>query len=155
MLAMAGRECSIFSKCDVTPVAVLWTVDVCCRAIAFGMPVQHCSWLLNTTSGESSGFQFPTFGVLVSALGLSVLSATIMTVLAEMWTLWDPFGTAMNTFSWSLGIATEIDHMLNEFYEYDIKVLVRKHAYMDPSAELNGMIVGGICDCNYERPQTV
>lgn len=152
MLALAGRECSIFSKRDVTPVAVLWTIDICCRAIAFGTPVQHCDWLVN---GTSEGFEIPSLEVLGSALVMSVLSATIMAVLSEMWTLWDPFGKGMNTFSWSLGIATEIDHMLNEFYEYDTKVLVRKHAYMDPSAQLNGMMNGGLCDCSSDRPQTV
>ncbi|KAK3186463.1 hypothetical protein K4F52_004764 [Lecanicillium sp. MT-2017a] len=152
MLALAGRECSIFSKRDVTPVAVLWTIDICCRAIAFGTPIQHCDWLVN---GTSEGFEIPSLEILGSALVMSVLSATIMAVLSEMWTLWDPFGKGMNTFSWSLGIATEIDHMLNEFYEYDTKVLVRKHAYMDPSAQLNGMMNGGLCDCSSDRPQTV
>ncbi|XWW97451.1 hypothetical protein V2A60_005433 [Cordyceps javanica] len=62
---------------------------------------------------------------------LATTCAMVMMVLAEMWSLWDPFGLGMNTFSWTLGIASEIDNMLNEFYESENKVPVREHKFMD------------------------
>lgn len=61
---------------------------------------------------------------------LTLVCAVIMMILAEMWAMWDPFGKGMNTFSWTLGIASEIDNMLNEFYEAQMKAPVREHRFM-------------------------
>lgn len=156
MLALAGRECSLFSYSDVAPVAFMWTVDLCCRALAFGSPIQNCDWLVNATDSSDLGFQIPRLGAVLSWIAVSIVSATILTILNEMWQLWDPFGKAVNAYSWSLGIASEIDNMLNEFYEYDTNILIRKHAYMDASAYFNGMLQGyGNGDCDCPERQTV
>lgn len=163
MLALAGRECSIFSYTDVAPVAFLWTVDVACRLLSFGIPAQNCDWLVNSTrpprenfdavtGKHSTDIQLPMMVTMVSMAGIAVMSATILTVLNEMWKMWDPFGRGTNTYAWTLGVAMEIDNLVNEFYEYDTRGLVRMHAYMDPSShpvDCNGQSIGD------SRPQTV
>ena len=94
MLALAGRECCIFSYTDVAPVCFLWAVDVACRLIAFGSPIQHCEWLVNSssTARRPNAVQIPTMLTLVSIVGVATLSATMLTILNEMWRMWDPFG---------------------------------------------------------------
>lgn len=134
MLALAGRETTVYTGGDVVPVCILVTVDVCCRMLALLIPIQRCSWFM---ADESEG------GALVLSwkfVLLALVCAAVMTILEEMLTMWNPFGRAMNTFPWSLGIASEIDNMLNEFYEYDRGVMVRKHGYMQSSRERNEMM---------------
>lgn len=157
MLALAGRECSIFSFLDVAPIAFLWSVHLAGWLIAMYCPVQNCDWLVSWTPHEfedSGSLQFPSLSIMVVMGVLSVLSAMLTTVLSEMWKMWDPFGAGTNTHAWTLGIATEIDNMLNEFYEYDTKGLIRKHAYMDPSAYLNDVGFGA-CGSSGNKAQTV
>ncbi|POR31561.1 Uncharacterized protein TPAR_08246 [Tolypocladium paradoxum] len=145
MLALAGRECGIFSFLDVAPIAFLWSVHLAGWLIAVYCPVQNCDWLVAWTPEEvedSASLEFPSLSIMMVMAVLSVLSAMLTTILSEMWKMWDPFGAGTNTHAWTLGIASEIDNMLNEFYEYDTKGLIRKHAYMDPSAYLNDMGCG-------------
>lgn len=123
MLALAGRECTVYAGCDVVPLCMLWTVDVCSRVVALVMPVRRCAWI---DSARGSYVTWP--------MGfLALVCTVIMMILAEMWSMWDPFGQGMNPFSWTLGIASEIDNMLNEFYESENKVPVREHKFMDVS----------------------
>ena len=51
-------------------------------------------------------------------------------------------------------MAMEIDNMLNEFYEYDTRVLIRKHAYMDPSSHPDDLGSSRRAEGN-SRPRTV
>lgn len=94
---------------------------------------------VNSGDPDSPDLEFPRAGALVAYIVMALISATVMTILEEMWCLWDPYGKAINTLTWTRGIASEIDHMLNEFYEYDTATLIRKHAYMGASAQLNGL----------------
>lgn len=141
MLAQAGRECNIFSLQDVVPIALLYVVDFCCRVVAFGVPIQNCEWVINETDLQAHNSIVPRAGAFVAWVMLSIIGAAMLSVLEEMWHLWDPLGKSTNVYSWSLGIASEIDHMLNEFYEHDTSILVRKHAYMDASVQLNGPLM--------------
>lgn len=134
MLALAGRECTVYAGGDVLPICMLWTVDLSCRSLALLMPLKHCGWYMG------SEFHHQPFYFSWRSIALSLVCAITMMMLSEMWAFWDPFGKGMNVFSWSLGIASEIDNMLNEFYEQDTRVMVRKHAYMPPSRELNSFL---------------
>ena len=155
MLALAGRECSVFSYTDIAPVAFLWSVDIACRMIAFATPIRNCDWIINSTHPSHGGqnIQIPTMMTLVAMVGISAICSMILTVLDEMWKMWDPFGRGTNTFSWTLGIAMEIDNMVNEFSEYDTRALLRKHAYMDPSSHPDDMTQTGATSSS--REQTV
>ncbi|KAM3513511.1 hypothetical protein MY11210_002798 [Beauveria gryllotalpidicola] len=121
ILAFGGRECTVYASCDVIPNCTLWTVDICCRLIALSVPIRRCSWLVKPVGMD----------LIVRMALLVVMPAAAMLILAEMWSLWNPFGKGLNTFSWTLGIASEIDNMLNEFYESETKVPVREHKFMD------------------------
>ncbi|KAM4064504.1 hypothetical protein HRG_005131 [Hirsutella rhossiliensis] len=132
MLSLAGRECGIFSLTDVLPVVFLHSVSVAGWLIALYSPIQRCDWIVDWAPDGSTGINLPTLNAMVPMAVLSLMSSMLTTVLAEMWMMWDPFGKGTNTYGWTLGIAMEIDNMLNDFYEYDTDALVRAHTYMDP-----------------------
>ncbi|PHH70688.1 hypothetical protein CDD82_6972 [Ophiocordyceps australis] len=146
MLARAGRELSVYSYHDVIPVALLWSVTVASWFIAYYHPIHQCGSFINVSKDDApngvdlmpeTGFYPVSLGMLGIMGVVAALSAMLLTVVDEMWKMWDPFGRGMNCFAFTLGIASEIDNMMNEFYEYDIKAFVRKHSYMDSSEWLN------------------
>lgn len=132
MMALAGRECSVFAYRDVAPIAFLWAVDGSMRLIALVLPAQHCDYITNSPRNTAGEMMFPTAMTLLAMVGISSISAIILVLLQELWNMWDPFGKGINTFSWTLGIAREIDDMLNEYAEYDEKYLIRVHSYIRP-----------------------
>lgn len=123
MMAMAGRECAVSTRNDVVPIAFLWTIDIASRILVFAMPIHNCGLLVKArgTSG---------IALILSIFFLAIIGATHLTIVNEMWRMWDPFQEGVDSTAWACGVALEIDNMLNEFYEYDTSVLVRKHAYM-------------------------
>lgn len=157
MLGLARRECSIFALIDVIPQAFLWSTHLAGWLIALYCPVQNCERLVSWPHDDDGKLDFPTMDLVLPMAALALLSAMLTTVLAEMWQMWDPFDKGTNTRAWTLGVANEIneiDNMLNEFYEYDTKGLVRKHAYMDTSAYLDDIGLGS-CGSSGNRAQTV
>ncbi|KAF7551110.1 hypothetical protein G7Z17_g5232 [Cylindrodendrum hubeiense] len=94
--------------------------------------LQNCDWIINSPRNTGGNIMIPTAMTLVAIFGISAMSATILTLLQELWNMWDPFGKGINTFAWTLGIAREIDDMLNEYDEYDENSLIRVHSYMQP-----------------------
>ncbi|KAI9155095.1 hypothetical protein HJFPF1_07663 [Paramyrothecium foliicola] len=132
MLAMAGRECTIFAGSDVAPVVLLWLLTICCWILAFLAPVAKCDMLVNATN-PTLDHQMPGFHVFLAALPLSAVSAVLLSLLDELWRMWEPFRRGVNTFAFTLGLAKEIDNMVNQFYEDDSVVPVRRHAYIRPS----------------------
>ncbi|KPM37840.1 hypothetical protein AK830_g8744 [Neonectria ditissima] len=136
MMALAGRECTVFSYGDVAPVAFMWMLDLSTRLISVTLPAQNCDYIINSTRNVGGRMMFPTFFTLLIIVGVSAASATILTLLDELWQMWDPFAQGMNTFSWTLGIAREIDDMLNEFSEDDETVLIRKHAFVESEEDV-------------------
>lgn len=147
LFAMAGRDCGIYSLRDVVPITLLSVVDFCGRVVAFGVPVQNCEWIIRETDTQVHNPVAPRAEAFVAWVVLSIISATVLSILDEMWRLWDPLGKSTNVYAWSLGIASEIDLMLNEFYEQDTSTLDRRHAYMDSSIGLSPPLVvsGGEC----------
>ncbi|ODA79057.1 hypothetical protein RJ55_04648 [Drechmeria coniospora] len=122
MLSLAGRECTIFSHGDIAPMAFLWSVRLAGWLVALYNPVQSCQMLVNRTLAEDdSTTRLPllNLSILFFMVVLAILSTTLTIIIREMWCMWDPFSKATNPYAWTLGIANEIDNMLNEFYEYD------------------------------------
>lgn len=132
MMALAGRECSVFAYRDVAPIAFLWAVDGSMRLIALVLPAQHCDYIINSPRNTAGEMMFPTAMTILAMVGISAISSIILVLLQELWNMWDPFGRGINTFSWTLGIAREIDDMLNEYAEDDEKYLIRVHSYIRP-----------------------
>ncbi|KAH6889719.1 hypothetical protein B0T10DRAFT_571779 [Thelonectria olida] len=130
MLAFAGRESFINSFGDVSPTVLIWLIDVSVRIIALTLPAQNCDWIINTTQDVHGRLTVPTLMTVVAIFGLSAISATILTLLSEMWQMWDPFSCGINNHAWTLGLAREVDHMVNEFDEQDDCAKIRKHGYM-------------------------
>ncbi|KAK2597405.1 hypothetical protein QQS21_005953 [Conoideocrella luteorostrata] len=128
MLALAGRECFIFSYSDVAP----FNSD---RLSPVG---EHL-------------FQWPNWSTTFAIAVMAIIIGCLLTILTEMWNMWDPVGRGINMYSWTLGMAREIDNLLNEFYEYDKSALIRKHAYMNPSSHPDDMSA----QTADSRPQTV
>ncbi|QUC16620.1 uncharacterized protein UV8b_00861 [Ustilaginoidea virens] len=158
MLALAGRECCIFSSSDIAPVTFLWALNVACHSVAILTPVYHCDWIVNTNRPSpinDGSLQWPESATWAAITGAAVVGATILSILNEMWNMWDPFGRGINTYSWTLGIAMEIDNMVNEFYEYDTKALIRKHAYMAPSSHPYDHVTDNVGESSNSEPRTV
>ncbi|UNI17753.1 hypothetical protein JDV02_004073 [Purpureocillium takamizusanense] len=145
ILAQSGRECAVFAFTDVIPLESLCFVYMAGWLIALYVPVQHCNWFVQKPplELELSSQPVPTLAMLAAMAALSTSCSMLTTILSQMWRLWDPFRKGTNTYGWTLGIATEIDDLLNEFDEYDAKELLRKHSYMDPSAYLDDMKYDG------------
>lgn len=148
MLSLAGRECSIFSYGDTSPVAFLWAMDIACHLLALGVPLQNCSWFI--PSEPSSVLQYIFSESFVVMILIAAICASLLTLLDEMWRQWKPFDGGVNVESWTLGIASEIDNFVNEFHEYDSRVVIRGHAYMAQS-----QIGGGSQRAGSGRPFTV
>lgn len=58
---------------------------------------------------------------------LALICTVGMMLLDEMWSMWDPYGRGINVHSWTLGIAMEIDAMINEFNEWKTMRVVQPH----------------------------
>ncbi|CEJ92927.1 hypothetical protein VHEMI08554 [[Torrubiella] hemipterigena] len=151
LFAMAGRDCGIYSLRDVVPITLLSVVDFCGRVVAFGVPVQNCEWIISETDAQVHNSVAPRAEIFVAWVVLSIISAAVLSILDEMWRLWDPLGKSTNVYAWSLGIASEIDHMLNEFYEQDTSTLDRRHAYMGSSIPLSPPLVVSCGECCERR----
>lgn len=108
---MVGRECCVSAYQDnVNPLAFLWTVDIAARLICASLPLQTCTTL---------AWSMMTRAVFEIA-GISVIAATSLTILDEIWRLWDPFAKSINMYSWTLGLAREIDLMVSGVYDSDM-----------------------------------
>lgn len=137
MMAFSGRECFIFSFRDVAPLVLLRLLDVCMRMIALTLPAQNCDWIINSTRDTHGRIMVPRLMTIVAIFGISAVSALLLMLLNEIWQMWDPFRHGFNNFAWTLGLAREIDAMVNEYDERDEASRIRKHAYMIevPSSE--------------------
>ncbi|RSL67133.1 hypothetical protein CEP51_012699 [Fusarium floridanum] len=124
MMAVAGRDCGIYAyRENLNPIAFLWTTDIVTRIVCLSIPIQTCttlSWPMITR-------------VVFEIVGISIVTATTLTILDEMWGIWDPYAKGINAYSWTLGIAREIDSMLNDVYDSDWDkdggLPLRKHGY--------------------------
>ncbi|RSL73840.1 hypothetical protein CEP54_000186 [Fusarium duplospermum] len=124
MMAAAGRDCGIPAFRDnLNPIAFLRIVDTATRIVCLSIPVQTCTtlaWSMMTRVAFEIG-------------GISIITATALTILDEMWSLWDPYAKGINAYAWTLGIAREIDSMLNDVYDSDWDkdkgLPLRKHGY--------------------------
>lgn len=143
MLSLAGRECGIFSRTDVLPSVFLHSVSAAGWLIALYSPLQRCNWIVDWAPDDSTVVRFPTLNAMIPMAILSLMSSMLTTVIAEMWRMWDPFGKGTNTYAWTLGIAMEIDNILNDFYEYDSNPPIRANTYMDPVHFRHGLTSDG------------
>ncbi|KAI8656039.1 hypothetical protein NCS55_01258100 [Fusarium keratoplasticum] len=110
LMAMIGRESSVYAYSDnVKPIAFLWTFDIVARVLCLSLPIQTCTTLAWSMMGRAA----------LEIAGISVITATALTILNEIWGLWDPYAKGVNIYSWTLGVAREIDAMLNDVYDSD------------------------------------
>ncbi|KAM0429691.1 hypothetical protein ACHAPT_006297 [Fusarium lateritium] len=124
-LGIAGRESRIYAYWDFHPGVLLWVMDITTRVLCFVLPIQTCITLARAMMIRTS----------LEILGMSIIGATTITALSEMWRLWDPYDKGINSYSWTLGIAREIDAMLNDDFDSDRAMdkglPPRKHGYDD------------------------
>lgn len=133
MMALAGRECSLYAFNDIVPTTLLWLLRFSLWLMSFYVPIQNCHWFTNHSRCHVGRHLWPTIFPIFCMVCLSIVGAAIHTFCHEMWSMWDPYGTGLNNFSWTLGIAAEIDNMLHDFYEVDAEVVIRRH--FDMAAE--------------------
>lgn len=107
MIASAAQECATCAESDVMPRCLLCIGLLCSIAIVLVIPIELCEWTEGTTSTAQQ--------VLPMAL-ITMACAASMVIIREMWTFWNPVGKAMNSHSWTLGIAAGLDLMVNDFY---------------------------------------
>lgn len=112
---------------------MLGIIELCIYLIAFAVPLQLGD--ICQTELHVAGDGPPIFDgrrLMIHILLSSTASAILLTLVQELRAMWDPYGRGINTYAFTLGIASEIDTMLNEFYEVDDKVIVRKQSYYCP-----------------------
>jgi hypothetical protein len=126
VMALSGRESLIYSYDDVIPVGFLKLFSVIGCGMCFMVP-----FMLDFDWDSSSMAQ-----KILPWLFVAFVSATGLTILGEISRLWMTF-RRMNTYAWTLGIAREIDVLLqsqkgtrwkdrnNNLLEIDY----RKHGY--------------------------
>ena len=168
MLALAGRECSIFCYTDAVPQVFLWTIDIASRLLAFSIPGQNCGFFTaaavsHHADAATSSASLPLTAYHCLAMVLfALISASLVAILDEMWRMWDPFGRGLNLEAWTLGIAREIDNVLNDFYDGDDGddgaagdgLLSRRHSYMEQPRSAVGSRTSGSGSCD-DRALTV
>ena len=117
-MALSARESLIYSHDDVTPVGFLNLFGVIARGMCLMVPfVLDFDWDSLSMTHRILPWLFITF-----------VSATGLTIFGETSRLWKTF-RRMNTYAWTLGIAQEIDKLLQ--YENGWEgVDERKHRYM-------------------------
>ncbi|KAK0392002.1 hypothetical protein NLU13_1500 [Sarocladium strictum] len=127
LMALSGRQCHVSARIDAQPLALIWAFDIASLAVALILPLQ-IGYLFQSDGQtvHNPGDKPPVTShasVSLCMLLSAILSAAIITLIDELNGMWDPYGRGLNTFSWTLGIAMEIDTMLNEFYESDDNVI--------------------------------
>ena len=125
-----GRECSLNHPRDAIPCVLIWMISICVGALTIFYPVNNCDYIVNSEL-RAEGINWPTLSTMNNMFSVAVLCSAIISLLGEAWDMWDPFGRGINTYAWSLGIAMEVDMMLNDFYEFESSMLIRKHSFMD------------------------
>lgn len=143
-MSALGREIQVGTMRDVNPTIFLYTVYIASLILVIRLPIDNCSRLINSTLIISSAQpEIPTVRTLISIFFIAVLCALIITIVKEGWDMWDPLSSGhMNTDGWTLGIAMELDALLNQFYETDPGAMIRKHSYM-PSRQ-RGPLPGSV-----------
>lgn len=138
-MGLSGRQSHISARIDAQPVALLWIIKLACLIIALALPLQLGDTFRDqaVVPGDKPPMISQTH-VIMEMLCCSIVGAVILTLAEELQGMWDPYGRGLNTFAWTLGIAMEIDTMLNEFYESDDNVIVRKQSYFCPAEEHPG-----------------
>ena len=155
MLALFGRQCSVYAYPDICPLVLMWTFYIGSAMSALFIPLQNCQWIVSSTNPMVTGVALPTAMSCMFMFIMSIISSTILAVVDEMWSMWDPLGKAINTFSWTLGLAMEIDTMLNEFDEHDPKCFIRRQSYMGSSGKPSRDFSQRESSGSGSRPQTV
>lgn len=129
-MGTTGKDCNLNHPHDAVPWQLLWMITICARCLSLFYPINNCDYMVNSEA-QGRGRNWSTHSAMINMGAIALLSSAIITLLDEAWDFWDPFNRAINTYSWSLGIARELDMILNDFYEVDASMLSRKHAYMD------------------------
>jgi hypothetical protein len=127
-----GREIHVCTMRDVTPTVFLYTVYLAALALVIWLPIENCSRLINTTLViPSAQPEIPTIRTIFVLIFAAIIFALLLTIVRQAWHMWNSLSSGvMNTDGWTLGIAMELDALLNQFYETDPAAMIRKHSYM-------------------------
>lgn len=131
-----GREAHVNTPRDVRPRVFTWTIFICVWLTILRHPIDNCHLLVNSRIASPAQPEFPTFLTLKSMVVVSAIASLLLTLLSEAWSFWDPFNKGFNTYAWSLGIAMELDALLNQFHETEPAAMIRKHSYMPGRADI-------------------
>lgn len=127
VMAISGRECLVYSYKDAVPIAFLRVFKGIASVMLFAVP-----FFIDI---EWKGM------VLLKRLCLCLLIGCVgaagLTILSEVDCMWKAFDKGMNSYAWSLGIAREIDKLLEEpedsvlhhRYGGEPNTSIRKHRY--------------------------
>ncbi|RGP65772.1 hypothetical protein FSPOR_7033 [Fusarium sporotrichioides] len=125
VMAISGRECLVYSYRDAVPVAFLQVFKSIAMGMLFAVP-----FFINIDLKRMTTSEWLCLCLLIGVVGTAGL-----TILSEIDCMWKAFNKGMNTYAWSLGIAREIDKLLeepcdstlNHRYDGEPNVSIRKH----------------------------
>lgn len=90
------------------------------------LPIKHCEMLINSTGPHITAHDIPTLATLLTMFCVAIPGPVMFMLTDEMWAIWNPYRLGINVHSWILGIAREMDLLVNDFYEPEP---VRPHSY--------------------------
>lgn len=127
VMAISGRECLVYSYKDAVPIAFLRVFKGIASVMLFAVPLFiNIEWKGMVLSRR-----------LCLCLLIGCVGAAGLTILSEVDCMWKAFDKGMNSYAWSLGIAREIDKLLEEpedsilhhRYGGELNTSIRKHRY--------------------------
>lgn len=104
VMAISGRESLIYSYNDVVPIAFLRVFGAIAHGMCLFVPfIGGLKW-----KDLSLAARMPWW------LLIGFISSSGLMILDEIFRLWKAFAKGMNVYAWSLGIAREVDKLLQE-----------------------------------------
>jgi hypothetical protein len=101
-------------------------MNIACWIALITYPIRYCEMLINSGEPDNMAHQIPTLMTILQWFAVAIPGPVIMMLRDEMWGIWHPYKLGINVHSWILGIAREMDLLVNDFYEYKP---IRKHSY--------------------------
>lgn len=102
---MAGRECAALTGRDFYPQGLASFLYIAVHSVALVVPTWIATFLIS----------LPLWKAIVFSILAALPSAVILKTFRELQSMIDPVRHCFNTFSWTLGLAREIDGLTSEY----------------------------------------
>lgn len=115
-ISLGGKECTVHCYYDKVPAVFLWAVRIGVHILVLSLPIELRDWIATPIAWEEwdGFFRPPDYSKILPIIIIAIICTYGLTLLDEMWSMWDPYGPGVNVHGWTLGIAMEVDALINE-----------------------------------------